>query len=244
MMQLILSPSKTLDFETPSRISEFTQPEFLEETKTLARTAKKLSPDDLIDLMGISQKLADLNYQRFQNFKTPLTTKNSRQAILAFKGDVYDGLAADDFTKADYNFAQKHLRILSGFYGLLKPLDLIQPYRLEMGIALKNPKGKNLYEFWGNKLTRALGDELIINLASIEYSSVLKLKNHITIHFKEMKNGKPVVVALFAKKARGMMARYAIKNKITNAEKLKNFSEAKYKFSKQLSNAENFVFVR
>ena len=235
-MKLIISPAKTLDFETPATTEKFTEPQFAPESKKLLADLKKLSPKQIGKLMHISPKLSDLNYDRFQNFRK----QPKKQAILAFDGDVYTGLQAGDFSEADLAFAQKHLLILSGLYGLLRPLDLIQAYRLEMGTKLKPP----LYDFWGDKLTKVLGDETVINLASIEYSSAVRPKNMINIHFKEMKNGKPVVVALFAKKARGMMARFVIKERVTEVEGLKEFANDGYKFDKKLSDAKNFVFIR
>lgn len=233
---MIISPAKSLDFETPAQTKKHTDPIFADETKKLLAEMKKLSPKQLGKLMDISPKLSELNYERFQNFNR----QPKKQAILAFDGDVYAGLQAIDFTEKDLEFAQEHLRILSGLYGLLRPLDLIQAYRLEMGTELK----PNLYKFWDDKLTKELGDDVIINLASVEYFSAIKPKNVINIHFKEMKKGKPVVVALFAKKARGMMARYAIKNRINKPENLKKFNDGDYKFSKDLSNDANFVFIR
>lgn len=235
-MKLVISPAKTLDFETPAITKKHTQSLFPDETKDLLAKMKKLSSRQLGNLMDFSPKLSELNYERFQNF----SKQPKKQAILAFNGDVYDGLHAHDFTEKDLEFAQEHLRILSGLYGLIRPLDLIQAYRLEMGTELK----PNLYKFWGNKLTKELGDELIINLASVEYFSAIKPEQVINVHFKERKNGKPVIVALFAKKARGMMARYAIKNKIDKPEKLKNFDTANYKYSQELSDPKNFVFIR
>ncbi len=235
-MKLIISPAKTLDFETPAQTKKFTQPLFKDETKKLLGNLEKFSAKKIGALMHISPKLAALNYERFQNF----AGQPKKQAILAFDGDVYLGLQAGDFTEVELLFAQEHLFILSGLYGLLRPLDLIQAYRLEMGTELK----PNLYKFWGDKLTNTIGDELVINLASVEYSSAVKPKNMINVHFKEMKNGKPAVVALFAKKARGMMARFVIKNRVADAEGLKEFADSGYKFSKQSSNITNFVFIR
>ncbi len=239
-MKLVISPAKTLDFETPPKTKKTSQPEFLAETDELLGVMKTYTPKKLSKLMDISEKLADLNYERFQNFKH----QPQKQAVLAFNGDVYDGLEAGTFSEKDFAFAQEHLRILSGLYGLLKPLDLMQAYRLEMGIALKTKKGKSLYSFWGDKITKALDDELIINLASNEYFSAIKPKSVIHVNFKETKNGKPVTIALFAKKARGMMAKYIIQNQITEPAKIKKFTAGGYKFNSKLSDDANYTFVR
>jgi len=243
-MKIIISPSKTLDFESPAKSKNHTQPQFLDDTEILATEMRKKTSKDLQKLMSISEKLGDLNYQRFQDFSAPFTPKNAKQCIYAFKGDVYDGLDAESLSEKDIEFAQEHLRILSGFYGLLRPLDLMQAYRLEMGIKLKNPRGKNLYEFWGSKLSEELGDELVINLASNEYAKAVKPKAELVIDFKENKNGKLQTIGLFAKKARGMMARYIIQNRITSPAKIKKFSEGGYQFREDLSDDKCFCFVR
>lgn len=265
-MKIIISPSKTLDFDAPAKSEKNTQPKFLDDSKILIDELKKKSPEDLGKMMKISEKLSHLNYERYQNFKTPFNKSNAKQCIFAFKGDVYDGLQAEDFNAKDLEFAQEHLRILSGLYGLLRPLDLMQPYRLEMGTKLqiskvrhaelvsasnkKIPKQvrddvyKNLYEFWDNKLTNELGNDTIINLASNEYFSAVKPKNVITVDFKENKNGTYKTIGLFAKKARGMMSRYIIKNKITDIEKIKKFTDAGYEFRKDMSDDKTFVFAR
>lgn len=254
-MIILLSPSKTLDFTSniPKYIN--TIPDFLEESRKLVAILKKKKPQELSELMGISEKLADLNAQRYQDFKTPFTEKNARQAIFAFKGDVYEGIEVEYYKKPELDFAQKHLRILSGLYGLLRPLDLIQPYRLEMGIALKNPKGKNLYEFWDNNITDALNaglesqtSPLLINLASNEYFSAINERDIkgkiIHVAFKEKKGADYKIIGLFAKQARGKMANFIIKNKIDSVKDIPDFCEDGYRFNKKFSDEKHYVFVR
>lgn len=253
-MLVLLSPSKTQDFTavdspTPS------QPELLEHTELLAKELKKLSAAQIGKLMGVSEKLSALNHQRFKDFHTPFTPENAKPAALAFKGDVYDGLDAPSLSKKELAFAQHSLRILSGFYGVLRPLDLIQAYRLEMKTPLKNPRGKDLYAFWGDRLTETLNAHLqaektdtVINLASQEYFGAVKAKKLdgrlITVHFKERKDGKLKVIGLFAKRARGMMARYIVQHGITKPEGLTAFNEAGYGFEPELSSDTEFVFAR
>ena len=239
-MKIVISPSKTLDFENPSPTDKRTQPQFIADSKKLISKMREYSPEELGSLMGISDKLAHLNFERFQDWKAPFTAKNAKQAIYAFRGDVYTGLDADTLKPKDIEFAQEHLRMLSGLYGLLRPLDLIQPYRLEMGTKLK----PNLYAFWGDKLTKEIGDELVINLASVEYFSAIKPKNILNIEFKENKNNKLQVIGIFAKKARGLMARYIIQNQITDVNKIKKFNVDGYEFRKDLSDDKHFIFVR
>lgn len=252
-MLALISPSKTQDF-TPIP-GKFEAPALIKETEQLVSIAKKLSPEKLGGLMDISEKLANLNYERYQNFEFPFTAKNAKPAVLAFRGDVYDGLDADSLSAKDLEFSQTSLRILSGLYGLLKPLDLIQPYRLEMGIALKNPRGKDLYAFWGDRITQLLNQQLkeektdtVINLASVEYFSAIQPKKLegriINIHFKERKAGQLKVVALFAKRARGMMAGHIIRNRIKSPKGLMNFTEGGYGFEPELSTDSEFVFAR
>lgn len=254
-MLIVLSPSKTLDFETLPPVDTFTQPDFLKETSKLVALLKKLSVKDIRKLMEVSEKIATLNHGRYNGFSTPFTPDNAKQAVLAFKGDVYDGLNADAYQKKEFTFAQDHLRILSGLYGLLRPLDLIQPYRLEMGIKLKNPKGKDLYHFWDKKITQALndalaeqGDNLLINLTSNEYFKAVKpgaLKGEIiTPVFKEKKGGQYKVIGLLAKKARGMMADYIIRNRVKKVEDLKGFDRDGYCFNETLSRGTMLVFTR
>ena len=234
---------------------QFSQPELLEHSQLLIKQCKKLTPADISSLMGISDKLAGLNAARFGEWATPFTQENARQAILAFNGDVYAGLDAKSFSEKDFAFAQKHMRILSGLYGLLKPLDLMQAYRLEMGKKLDNDRGSNLYQFWGDIITENLnaaieaqGDNVLINLASNEYFKSVKKKSLkaevITPAFKDWKNGQYKMISFFAKKARGLMARYIIENQITDVEQLKGFDVAGYQYSTELSKANDWVFTR
>lgn len=250
-MLILISPAKTLDYSNPT-FKKHTLPDFTSDIIELVDVMQEKSTKEIGSLMNISDSLANLNEERFKTFQKEFTTENSKQAILAFKGDVYTKIAVENYTEEDFEFAQNHLRILSGLYGLLKPLDLIQPYRLEMGISLKNPKGKNLYEFWNSKITKAILEaargQKIVNLASQEYFKAVDLKilqaSLIHIHFKEFKDGKHQVVGFFAKQARGMMTNYAIKNRIENAEELKIFNQEGYEFSQLLSDLNNWVFVR
>jgi len=250
-MLILISPAKTLDYSTPS-IQEFTQPDFTTDVKALVSVMKKKSAADIAKLMHISDNLANLNEERYKTFQKEFNFDNSKQALLAFKGDVYTKIDVDNYSEEDFAFAQDHLRILSGLYGLLKPLDLIQPYRLEMGIKLETKKGKNLYEYWDKKIAKAIDTvatkKTIINLASQEYFKAVDLKSLksplITIHFKEHRNDKYQVVGFFAKQARGMMTNYAIKNKIIDPEQLKTFNEEGYEFSESLSSKSDWVFIR
>jgi len=254
-MLLVVSPAKNLDYESPLATEVYTQPELLEQSQQLIKHCLKLTPVQISSLMGISDKLAGLNAARFGEWSLPFSPENSRQAILAFNGDVYTGLDAKTFTDADFEFAQKHMRILSGLYGLLKPLDLMQAYRLEMGSKLANDRGANLYQFWGEIITdkakQALaeqGDEFLINLASNEYFKSIKKKNLnaqiITPAFKDWKNGQYKMISFFAKKARGLMARYIIQNQLTNIEQLKEFDLAGYQYSEEFSKGNDWVFTR
>ena len=254
-MILLLSPSKTLDYKTPVPIKEFSQPVLLEESKKLIKLLVKYDESGIAKLMDLSEKLAALNVERYHHFTTPFTPKNARQALFAFKGDVYNGFDLTRFKAKDFAFAQQHLRIISGLYGLLKPLDLIQPYRLEMGTALKNPRGKTLYKFWGDTITERInealaesGGDTVINLASAEYFGAVnpkKLKaTLITPQFKEKKGKEYKMIGLFAKRARGLMADYIIRNEITDADSLKKFSSERYHFTHSLSTASEWVFTR
>ncbi|MGO1233347.1 MAG: peroxide stress protein YaaA, partial [Marinobacter sp.] len=229
-------------------------PDFLDDACELIDQLKTLEPHQVSNLMNISDKLGQLNAERFRNWHTPFTPDNARPSVLAFKGDVYTGLDAESFSEEDFSFAQKHLRILSGLYGLLKPLDLMQPYRLEMGTKFENTRGKDLYAFWGRKITDALNqlladdDKILINLASNEYFKSVQKKNLdarlITPQFKDWKNGQYKMISFYAKKARGLMCRYAIQNRITNAEDLKGFNLDGYYFSEDQSDNNNWVFLR
>lgn len=256
-MLILLSPAKSLDYESSFICKNYTTPHFAKETEKLILELKKFSVSDLEKLMGISQKLAELNFSRFQNFEKKFDLKNSRQSLLAFDGDVYDGFDKKNLSEKDFKFTQNHLRILSGLYGILKPLDLMQPYRLEMGTNFRNLKfpAKNLYQFWGDKISdyldeevKALGSKQIINLASEEYFAAINPKKIsakiINVAFKEKKGEVLKIVGINAKKARGLMANFVIKDKITEAKDLKGFGEGGYSFAKSLSNDLNWVFTR
>ncbi len=254
-MLVVLSPSKTLDPEACADAAICTQPDYLKESRQLVRCLRELSPDDIAELMRVSMKIANLNFDRFHQWKTPFTAGNARPAALTFKGDVYTGLGADDFTRQDLKFAQKHLRILSGLYGLLRPLDLIQPYRLEMGTRLGTSRGDNLYQFWGNRITEgireALSDQkgsVLVNLASQEYFKAVRPETLdapvITPVFKERKGGQYRVIGLFAKKARGMMTRYIIKNRLSTVDAMTGFTDGGYRYSPEMSTETEWVFAR
>jgi len=252
---IVISPAKNLDFETALPTRKYTQAKMLGDSQLLINDLSKFSPQDLSKLMGISDKLSVLNFSRYQTWQLPFDKDNARQALFAFKGDVYTGMDAYSFDKDDIDFAQKNLRILSGLYGLLRPLDLIQPYRLEMGSKLKNARGKNLYDFWGDKISNALNKELaktdkplLINLASNEYFKSVHSKklnaDVITPIFKDIKNGKYKIISFFAKKARGLMSAYIIKNKLTQATQLKEFNHTGYTYNDAMSTSTELVFVR
>jgi cytoplasmic iron level regulating protein YaaA (DUF328/UPF0246 family) len=253
---LVISPAKTLDYETPSVIKKSTQPAMLEDSQLLIDELRALAPQDISSLMSISDKLGVLNYDRYQEWQQPFTKDNAKQAVLAFKGDVYTGLDAESFSADEFSFAQKHLRILSGLYGLLRPLDLMQPYRLEMGTKFNNQRGKDLYAFWGDEITKSINKQLkslksetLINLASNEYFKSVQTKGLnaevITPVFKDLKNGQYKIISFYAKKARGLMAAYAIKKGITEATKLKRFNVEGYKYNKELSiKPGEWVFTR
>ena len=254
-MLAIISPAKTLDFESAVKNFPVSQPHFTDYSEQLIEVCRKLSPQDLSSLMSISDKLAGLNAARFAEWTKIHNENNSRAALFAFKGDVYTGLDADSLSEDDVAFAQSHLRMLSGLYGLLKPLDLMQPYRLEMGTKLANPKGKDLYAFWGNVITQAVqqaideqGDNVLINLASDEYYKSVKenqLKAKIIKPvFLDNKNGKYKVISFYAKKARGLMCRYLIQNRLTDIEQLKEFDLGGYWFDSASSTETEFVFKR
>jgi len=254
-MLLVVSPAKKLDFESPLVTTKTSQATLLDHSAILIERCIKLSPDQIASLMKLSDKLAGLNAARFGEWSLPFTSENSRQAVLAFNGDVYSGLDANSFSNDDFDFAQQHFRILSGLYGLLKPLDLMQAYRLEMGTKLDNVRGSNLYQFWGeiithelNKALSAQGDDVLINLASNEYFKAVKKKSLnatiITPQFKDWKNGQFKMISFYAKKARGLMARYIIQNKLTDVEQLKNFDLAGYQYSNDLTQNNEWVFTR
>ncbi|QOV64729.1 peroxide stress protein YaaA [Kosakonia pseudosacchari] len=254
-MLILISPAKTLDYQSPLATTRFTQPELLDHAQQLIKTARKLSAPQIKALMGISDKLADLNATRFHDWQPDFTPENARQAILAFKGDVYTGLQAETFSEADFDFAQQHLRMLSGLYGVLRPLDLMQPYRLEMGIRLENAKGKDLYQFWGDTITNKLndaiaaqGDDIVINLASDEYFRSVKTQKLkarvIKPVFLDEKNGKFKVISFYAKKARGLMSRYIIEQRLTKPEQLAGFDSEGYFFDEEASAPDEMVFKR
>jgi len=256
-MLMVISPAKTLDYDTPPATATFTQPAHLAESRRLINRLRKLGPSDVARLMSLSDKLASLNVARYSEWQTPFSPANAKQAVLAFDGDVYDGLAAGDFSDEDFAFAQDHLRILSGLYGVLRPLDLMQPYRLEMGTRLANERGDDLYAFWGNRVTRALNAVLalqeapvLVNLASEEYFGVVQpeaLKARVVTPVFEDWNanaGRYKIISFHAKKARGMMARHAIRARVTDVEALKGFGSAGYAFDGRASTPERWVFRR
>lgn len=252
-MKIVLSPAKSLDYTTPVPTENYTIPVFLQEAKILDDVLKAKTPKDLAKLMHISDKLAELNWKRFQVWSLPFTPDNARQAIFAFNGAVYSGLDAYSLKPKQIIDLQDKLRILSGMYGILRPLDLMQPYRLEMGTKLEFKTYKNLYAFWRNKVTNALNEELtnnepFVNLASNEYFKVMdikKLKTKIfTPIFKDFKNGELKIIAIYAKKARGMMLRYIVENEIKNVKDLKGFNMENYVFESKLSTETELVFTR
>ncbi|MCW9025440.1 MAG: peroxide stress protein YaaA [Gammaproteobacteria bacterium] len=254
-MLLVISPAKTLDYETPPKTKIRTLPDYLDDSQELINRARKYSVLDIAEIMQVSQKIAELNFDRFAKWKTPFTPENAKQAVLAFKGDVYTGLDAETFNANDFKFAQKHLRILSGLYGLLRPLDLMQPYRLEMGRKIETDRGKNLYEFWGETITDGLNKQLkkiksdyLVNLASNEYFKSVKPKllnaEIITPAFKDYKNGEYKILGVYAKKARGLLSRYIIQNQLTDPEAIKDFAEDGYRFNKSLTKGNTWVFTR
>ncbi len=254
-MLIVISPAKTLDLSSTDLAFTPSQPQFLSQAEELVGLMRKKSRAEIGELMHISEKLADLNFDRYAAFSTPFSEENAKAAVLTFKGDVYVGLDAASMDEQALNFAQQHLRILSGLYGLLRPLDLMQAYRLEMGTRLQNPKGKNLYEYWGSSITEALNTELaqqkqqvLIDLASTEYFKAIQKKGLnarvITPVFKDFKNGKYKVISFFAKKARGMMSRYIIDQQLTDAEQIKAFNTAGYYFNAEESTADKWVFYR
>ena len=258
-MIIVLSPAKKLDFSAPPILTEHTQPGFLDQSELLIERLREFSPLELSQLMGISDQLAVLNVTRYADWVRPFTLENAKQALFAFNGDVYEGLDAATLKPASLHFAQDHLRILSGLYGVLRPLDLMQAYRLEMGTRLVNLRGKDLYAFWGERIADALNlavDEAnasaLVNLASEEYfkSVVTKKLGVLVIQpvFEDwsgdQRSGKYKVVSFYAKRARGMMARYALSHRLKRAESLKNFSDGGYAFAADASTATRWVFRR
>lgn len=254
-MLTVISPAKTLDYDTPPVTERFTLPQYLDDSQELIQQLRDLSPAQISELMHLSDKLAGLNAARFGSWTPDFTPANAKQALLAFKGDVYTGLDAESLGEDDFSYAQQHLRMLSGLYGLLRPLDLMQPYRLEMGTKLANARGKDLYAFWGTRISEWLnqalaeqGDDVLLNLASNEYFSAVKrsaLKARvINVDFKDLKNGQYKIISFYAKKARGLMARYVIKERLTDPEGLKDFDYAGYRFAAEESSADRLVFLR
>ncbi len=254
-MLMVISPAKTLDYETAPGTARHTLPEHLDDSAELIAVLREQTPAQIASLMKLSDKLAALNVARYASWHTPFTPENAKQALYAFKGDVYTGLAAEDFSEDDLDFAQRHLRMLSGLYGVLRPLDLMQPYRLEMGTRLTNPGGDDLYAFWGERISQWLnqaladqGDDILLNLASIEYFSAVKrsaLKARvIDVQFRDLKNGQYKIISFHAKRARGMMARYVIRERITDPGRLQNFTDGGYRYSAELSSTDELVFLR
>ena len=249
-MLAIISPSKTQDF-SECNIDIFSQTRQLESSNELIGILKSKSKSQISKLMSLSEKLSELNFDRFQKFKLPFTLENAKQAILAFKGDVYNGINAPDLSSEDLEFAQSKVRMLSGLYGVVRPLDLIQPYRLEMGTKLSNAKGPNLYDYWGSEISNVLNEDepdLIINLASNEYFKAIDkntLKaNILDIVFKEKKGETYKVIGIYAKRARGLMINYIIRNRLENPEALKDFSDEGYRFDRDLSSDSSWVYLR
>lgn len=254
-MLTVISPAKNLDLSSALPATKTTQPALLDDAERLIEQLRQLGPHEVSRLMHISDKLGQLNYDRYQSWQRPFNCSNARPAILTFNGDVYQGLDAGTFDAQDFAFAQDHLRILSGLYGLLRPLDLIQPYRLEMGTRFANPRGRDLYAFWGDAITTQLnalatkvGAEHLVNLASNEYFRSVRASQLavpiIEPVFKDWKNGQCKVISFYAKKARGLMSAYIVKNKITSAQHLKEFDHAGYQYNKAMSNASKWVFTR
>jgi len=254
-MLILIPPAKTIDFDIPARDIQTTQPEFLEEAQFLADRLRKYSPSRLQKLMNINHKLADLNAKRYLDWHQPFAETNAKPAVLVFKGEVFTGLKADEFDIQELGFSQEHLRILSGLYGILRPLDLMQPYRLEMGTKLKTRRGKDLYGFWGSKITNAInrtlkdsGQGILVNLASTEYFKSIdasKINAEIfTPTFKDYSNGQYKFLTAYGKRARGIMARFIIKNRIKDVEQLKLFEDDGYYYNDKLSEGNKWVFTR
>ncbi|GHC28151.1 UPF0246 protein [Kushneria pakistanensis] len=255
-MLSVLSPAKTLDFETPSETRMATQPDYLGQSRQLIDILRDYSPQALSQLMGISDKLAGLNVARFEQWQTPFDADNAKQAILAFQGDVYTGLEASRWSEDDLEWSQSHLRILSGLYGMLRPLDLMQPYRLEMGTKLENPAGRDLYAFWRERLTQDLdravsessGDRVLINLASNEYFGAIDRKrlgaDVVTPVFKDAKNGQYRIISFYAKKARGMMSAWMVQQRLEKRDDLKAFDLGGYRYNAAMSDHDSWVFTR
>ena len=254
-MLIVLSPAKSLDFDTPAHVADYTQPDFIDQSQILIERLREMAPHELATLMGISDPLAALNVARYAAWSPPFSPRNAKSAVLAFNGDVYEGLDAPSLSAADLLYAQDHLRILSGLYGLLRPLDLMQAYRLEMGTRLSNPRGKDLYAFWGTRLAEAVnvavqdsGTPVLVNLASEEYFKAVGAKRVavplVQPVFEDWSNGKYKVVSFFAKRARGLMARYALTERVDAVEALKDFAVEGYAFEPAASEGGRWVFRR
>ena len=252
---MLLSPAKTLDFNFAFDGLPASEPRFVQDSEVLLQRCRKLSVPSLRKLMKLSQPLAELNRERFQEMHFPFTPDNAKPCLLAFGGDVYRGLEASSLNLSDLKWAQRRLRILSGFYGLLRPLDLIQPYRLEMGTRLDNARGKNLYDFWGSRLAEALnadhakrGISFMLNLASVEYSKAVPFKQLdspvVTAFFQELRNGVPKTISFSSKRARGLMTRFVVKKRVQTLDGLKEFEEEGYSFRPELSQDDRMFFVR
>ena len=254
-MLLVISSSKILDLKPQKLVDDYTLPYFIDRSAILIEALRQLSPKAIAELLSVNSSIAELNYMRYANWHQPFTRENAKQAVLAFKGEVYNGLKAWTFNSDDFAFAQDHLRMLSGLYGLLRPLDLFQPYRLEMGIKLKTPEAGNIYKFWGNSVTEKINEALkpmktplLVNLASAEYFKVINTKilhaPILQIEFLDNKNEHYQPIVVYVKKARGMMSRFVIKNKLTKPDDLKAFDEDGYNFNSRLSKADKWVFTR
>lgn len=254
-MLILVSPAKKLDYDTPPTTRKATLPDYLDQSQILIDRLRRYSAMDLAELMKLSMNLAELNFDRYEQWRQEVSPETGKQCVLAFKGDVYQGLDAGSFSAKDLDYAQQHLRILSGLYGLLKPLDLMRPYRLEMGTRLENERGKNLYEFWGSRITDAVnaqlkkqGDDVLINLASNEYFKSVRPKQVegriITPQFKEKKNGGYKMIGVYAKKARGLLSRFILLNQLSDPEDIKTFDVEGYAFNPVLSSGDNWVFSR
>lgn len=254
-MLIFLSPAKSLDFKTPSHVATHTLPAWLKQSETLIKQLRKLSPADIANLMDLSDPLALLNFNRYADWSLPFTPENAKQAVLAFDGDVYDGLDAKKLSADDLDYAQKQVRILSGLYGILKPLDLMQPYRLEMGTKFANKVGKDLYAFWGETLLEAINAELadmsrpvVVNLASEEYfkAAIGRKINGTVIQpiFEDWKGGKYKIISFYAKRARGLMTRYAVVNRLSEPEGLKDFDSDGYAYVPDASDDTHWIFRR
>jgi len=254
-MLIVISPAKSLDFESPNTNKTYTQPQFLKHSEQLIDILSTKSPQDIEKLMNLSPALSELNVERYHQWSRPFKLNNAKQAVYAFKGDVYLGLVAESFTTKQLEYAQDHLRILSGLYGVLRPMDLIQAYRLEMGIKLKNSEGENLYQFWNEKITdninkqlQSIDSKILLNLASNEYFKSIKKKSInaeiVTPVFKDWKNGQYKLISFFAKKARGTMSAWVLKNKVKSVKKLTRYDLDGYQYSEELSDKLNPVFLR